>query len=103
VQDRPKQRARAGWGSDWSATKKHARAWKAGWWADESCPPSLRVRRPGRSAGRPILSGAPAGGWREVGACGGARWRELHTDRAGVVEVLRRGSVLYGISARANA
>jgi len=94
VQDRPKQRARAGWGSDWSAAKKHARNWQAGWWADESCPPSLRVRRPGRAAGRPILSGAPAGGWREVGACGGARWRELHTDRAGVVEVLRRAGYI---------
>lgn len=91
---RPKTRARAGWGADWSAAKGGARDWASGWWRDEACPPSLRRRRAGAGPDGRALDAAPGGSWREVGACGGARWRTLHTDRAGVVEVLRRAGYI---------
>lgn len=88
MRTKPK-RAKPGWAACWSAAAPHRRVWTEGWDTAEACPPSLRRRARVGWHGRAVEA-APGGAWREVGACGGRRWRELHADRAAVVEMLRR-------------
>lgn len=76
--DSPRPRGASGeWSTGWSSTSPTLpRLWAGGWDRGARCPP---VARP-----------VPRGGWRELGGIGGERWRELHTDRARVVNQLRR-------------